>query len=40
MTVKSTTSPLIDPYGRPIEYLRVSVTDRCVSAAFIAWLKT
>ena len=29
MTVTSTTSPLIDPYGRPIEYLRVSVTDRC-----------
>lgn len=22
-------SPLIDPFGRPIEYLRVSVTDRC-----------
>ena len=29
MTTASTTSPLIDPYGRPIEYLRVSVTDRC-----------
>ena len=29
MTTTSTTSPLIDPYGRPIEYLRVSVTDRC-----------
>ena len=23
------TSPLLDPFGRPIEYLRVSVTDRC-----------
>ena len=22
-------SPLLDPFGRPIEYLRVSVTDRC-----------
>ncbi len=22
-------APLIDPFGRPIEYLRVSVTDRC-----------
>ena len=29
MTTTSTTSQLIDPYGRPIEYLRVSVTDRC-----------
>ena len=29
MTTTSTISPLIDPYGRPIEYLRVSVTDRC-----------
>lgn len=25
----TTASPLIDPFGRPIEYLRVSVTDRC-----------
>jgi cyclic pyranopterin phosphate synthase len=25
----STVSPLVDPYGRPISYLRVSVTDRC-----------
>ena len=25
----SATSPLIDPFGRGIEYLRVSVTDRC-----------
>ena len=24
-----TTAPLIDPFGREIEYLRVSVTDRC-----------
>ena len=23
------TAPLIDPFGRAIEYLRVSVTDRC-----------
>src|SRR5688500_3635195 len=23
------TAPLIDPFGRPISYLRVSVTDRC-----------
>lgn len=22
-------APLIDPFGRPITYLRVSVTDRC-----------
>ena len=29
MTNTSTISPLIDPYGRLIEYLRVSVTDRC-----------
>ncbi len=26
---KATTAPLIDPFGRGIEYLRVSVTDRC-----------
>jgi len=25
----STSAPLIDPFGRSIEYLRVSVTDRC-----------
>ena len=25
----NTSSPLLDPFGRPIEYLRVSVTDRC-----------
>ncbi|MEQ1651634.1 MAG: GTP 3',8-cyclase MoaA [Hyphomicrobium sp.] len=25
----ATTAPLIDPFGRSIEYLRVSVTDRC-----------
>jgi predicted DNA-binding helix-hairpin-helix protein len=25
----STTTPLIDPFGRAISYLRVSVTDRC-----------
>ena len=24
-----TTSPLVDPFGRAISYLRVSVTDRC-----------
>jgi GTP 3',8-cyclase len=24
-----TTSPMIDPFGRHITYLRVSVTDRC-----------
>ena len=23
------TKPLLDPFGRPITYLRVSVTDRC-----------
>ena len=23
------TRPMIDPFGRPISYLRVSVTDRC-----------
>ena len=23
------TAPLIDPFARPISYLRVSVTDRC-----------
>jgi GTP 3',8-cyclase len=22
-------APLIDPFARPIDYLRVSVTDRC-----------
>jgi cyclic pyranopterin phosphate synthase len=26
---QTTDTPLIDPYGRSIEYLRVSVTDRC-----------
>jgi len=25
----NTVSPLVDPFGRPITYLRVSVTDRC-----------
>ena len=25
----STTSPMTDPFGRMIKYLRVSVTDRC-----------
>ncbi|NBR40295.1 MAG: cyclic pyranopterin phosphate synthase, partial [Alphaproteobacteria bacterium] len=25
----SAVSPLLDPFGRPITYLRVSVTDRC-----------
>ena len=25
----TTTRPLVDPFGRGIEYLRVSVTDRC-----------
>lgn len=25
----TTAAPLIDPFGRPITYLRVSVTDRC-----------
>ena len=24
-----TTNPIIDPFGRPVSYLRVSVTDRC-----------
>jgi cyclic pyranopterin phosphate synthase len=28
-TVQTTTAPLVDPFGRGIEYLRVSVTDRC-----------
>ncbi len=28
-TTKDTVRPLIDPFGRGIEYLRVSVTDRC-----------
>ena len=23
------TNPILDPFGRPITYLRVSVTDRC-----------
>src|SRR5665811_304451 len=27
--MSDTTSPLIDPFGRAITYLRVSVTDRC-----------
>ncbi|MGB2303687.1 MAG: radical SAM protein, partial [Candidatus Puniceispirillales bacterium] len=25
----SSISPILDPFGRPITYLRVSVTDRC-----------
>ena len=25
----ASTQPLVDPFGRGIEYLRVSVTDRC-----------
>ena len=29
MTTTQEVKPLIDPYGRAIEYLRVSVTDRC-----------
>ena len=29
LDAKSLTSPLIDPFGRAITYLRVSVTDRC-----------
>ena len=29
MTTTQDVKPLIDPYGRAIEYLRVSVTDRC-----------
>ena len=29
MTEKTEATPLIDPFGRGIEYLRVSVTDRC-----------
>jgi cyclic pyranopterin phosphate synthase len=28
-SVQTSTAPLIDPFGRRIEYLRVSVTDRC-----------
>ncbi|MEQ1669897.1 MAG: GTP 3',8-cyclase MoaA, partial [Hyphomicrobium sp.] len=28
-TIPAATAPLIDPFGRGIEYLRVSVTDRC-----------
>ena len=27
--VAGTPAPLIDPYGRTVDYLRVSVTDRC-----------
>lgn len=29
MTAASTTPPLIDPFARTVDYLRVSVTDRC-----------
>ncbi|QIE56312.1 GTP 3',8-cyclase MoaA [Pikeienuella piscinae] len=29
ITPAGATSPMIDPFGRPITYLRVSVTDRC-----------
>jgi len=29
MTRADNDHPLVDPFGRPIEYLRVSVTDRC-----------
>ena len=29
MTHADNDHPLVDPFGRPIEYLRVSVTDRC-----------
>src|SRR3954471_17635653 len=28
-TVSSQTAPLVDPFGRSIDYVRVSVTDRC-----------
>ncbi|MFD0916452.1 GTP 3',8-cyclase MoaA [Pseudahrensia aquimaris] len=27
--LKKTTNPMIDPFGRTVDYLRVSVTDRC-----------
>ena len=29
MMADQTQTPIMDPFGRPIEYLRVSVTDRC-----------
>ncbi len=28
-TASATTAPLVDPYGRAVSYLRISVTDRC-----------
>src|ERR1700755_1182220 len=29
LIAQNTEAPLVDPFGRSIEYLRVSVTDRC-----------
>ena len=29
MTIAQSTTPMIDPFGRAVSYLRVSVTDRC-----------
>ena len=28
-SLTETTAPMVDPFGRAITYLRVSVTDRC-----------
>ena len=38
MSVAALQKSLVDPFGRTVDYIRVSVTDRCDFRCVIVWL--